>query len=69
MGLYINTNQSALNAQRKLTTTSNALGRSFERLSSGLQINDASNQIIQQAGVSILAQANQQPQIALALLG
>ena len=27
------------------------------------------NQIIQQAGVSILAQANQQPQIALALLG
>ena len=26
-------------------------------------------QIIQQAGVSILAQANQQPQIALALLG
>ena len=27
------------------------------------------NQIIQQAGVSILAQANQQPQIALALIG
>jgi len=27
------------------------------------------NQIIQQAGVSILAQANQQPQIALSLLG
>ena len=26
------------------------------------------SQIIQQAGVSILAQANQQPQIALALL-
>jgi flagellin len=26
------------------------------------------NQIIQQAGISVLAQANQQPQIALALL-
>jgi len=50
MGLYINTNQSALNAQRKLTTTSNALGRSFERLSSGLRINGARDDA---AGLSI----------------
>ena len=41
MGLYINTNQSALNAQRKLTSTSSALSQSFERLSSGLRINGA----------------------------
>ena len=41
MGLFINTNLSALNAQRRLTATSNMLGRSFERLSSGLRINSA----------------------------
>jgi len=27
------------------------------------------NQILQQAGISVLAQANQQPQVALSLLG
>jgi flagellin len=41
MGLFINTNLSSLNAQRRLTSTSNMLGRSFERLSSGLRINGA----------------------------
>ena len=41
MGLFINTNQSALNAQRQLNSTTNSLGRSFERLSSGLRINGA----------------------------
>jgi flagellin len=41
MGLYINTNTSAINARRKLTSSSNALKRSFERLSSGLRINSA----------------------------
>ena len=41
MGLFINTNQSALNAQRKLNSTSGALSQSFERLSSGLRINGA----------------------------
>jgi flagellin len=50
MGLYINTNQSALNAQRKLTSTSGALSRSFERLSSGLRINGARDDA---AGLSI----------------
>ena len=41
MGLYINTNVASLNAQRNLTGSSGALGRSFERLSSGLRINSA----------------------------
>ena len=50
MGLFINTNQSALNAQRKLTSTSNALSTSFERLSSGLRINGAKDDA---AGLSI----------------
>ncbi len=50
MGLFINTNLSALNAQRQLTATSNQLGRSFERLSSGLRINSAKDDA---AGLSI----------------
>ena len=50
MGLFINTNQSALNAQRKLTSTSNSLSTSFERLSSGLRINGAKDDA---AGLSI----------------
>jgi len=41
MGLYINTNSSAINARRKLTSSTDALQRSFERLSSGLRINSA----------------------------
>jgi len=50
MGLFINTNASALNAQRQLNSTTNSLGRSFERLSSGLRINGASDDA---AGLSI----------------
>jgi len=50
MGLFINTNQSALNAQRKLTSTSGSLATSFERLSSGLRINGAKDDA---AGLSI----------------
>jgi flagellin len=50
MGLYINTNIGALNAQRQMTSTSKALGRSFERLSSGLRINGAKDDA---AGLSI----------------
>jgi len=50
MGLYINTNQSALNAQRQLSSTTSALSRSFERLSSGLRINGAKDDA---AGLSI----------------
>jgi flagellin len=41
MGLFINTNTSSINARRKLTSSSNALSCSFERLSSGLRINSA----------------------------
>jgi len=41
MGLRINTNIAALNAQRTLSNTTNQLNRSLERLSSGLRINRA----------------------------
>ena len=41
MGLFINTNVAALNSQRNLTGATGALGRSFQRLSSGLRINGA----------------------------
>ena len=66
--------------QNRLESTINNLSTTAENLTaSRSRILDADfaaetamlsrNQIIQQAGVSILAQANQQPQIALALLG
>jgi flagellin len=66
--------------QNRLESTINNLSTTSENLSaSRSRILDADfasetaqlsrNQIIQQAGVSILAQANQQPQVALALLG
>jgi flagellin len=66
--------------QNRLESTINNLSTTSENLSAARsRILDADfasetaqlsrNQIIQQAGVSILAQANQQPQIALALLG
>jgi flagellin len=41
MGLYINTNTASINGRRRLTQSSNAMARSFERLSSGLRINSA----------------------------
>jgi flagellin len=43
MALYVNTNVSALNAQRQLFDSSNALSTSFERLSSGFRINRAAD--------------------------
>lgn len=43
MGLRINSNIEALNAHRHLTTVSNQLAKSMERLSSGLRINRASD--------------------------
>lgn len=43
MSLYVNTNVSSLNAQRQLFNSQNALGTSFERLSSGLRINRAAD--------------------------
>lgn len=41
MGLSINTNVMSLNAQRNLGKSQSALGKSMERLSSGLRINSA----------------------------
>ena len=65
--------------QNRLQSTINNLSVASENLNASRgRIQDADfatesaqlarNQIIQQAGVSILAQANQQPQIALSLL-
>ncbi|BCR06601.1 flagellin [Desulfuromonas versatilis] len=41
MALTINTNIASLNAQRNLSQSQNALGKSMQRLSSGLRINSA----------------------------
>ncbi|MEO8220502.1 MAG: flagellin [Specibacter sp.] len=43
MGMQVNTNIAANNAYRNLSTTQNALGKSMEKLSSGLRINRASD--------------------------
>ncbi len=43
MGMIINTNVMALNAQRNLTQTAGKLGRALEKLSSGLRINRAAD--------------------------
>ncbi|MBC3766781.1 flagellin [Neptunicella marina] len=43
MTMFVNTNVSALNAQRQLFNSSNALSTSFERLSSGFRINRAAD--------------------------
>ncbi|MBQ4862010.1 flagellin [Pseudoalteromonas sp. MMG013] len=43
MALFVNTNVSALNAQRQLTNSGNELDTSFKRLSSGLRINSAAD--------------------------
>src|SRR3712207_1774186 len=43
MGMQINTNISALNAYRNLSNTQNDLGKSLEKLSSGLRINRAAD--------------------------
>jgi flagellin len=50
MALRINTNIAALNAHRLLTQTDNRMGQSIERLSSGLRINKAKDDV---AGLSI----------------
>ncbi|MEG3641186.1 flagellin N-terminal helical domain-containing protein [Magnetococcus sp. PR-3] len=50
MALYINTNVSSINAQRKLQNSTGALGKTYERLSSGLRINSASDDA---AGLSV----------------
>jgi len=57
MGLRINTNVAALNAQRTLRTSTNALNKSLERLSSGLRINRAADDA---AGLAIAEGFNAQ---------
>lgn len=57
MGLYINTNVASLNAQRQLSNSSGSLGRSFERLSSGLRINSAKDDA---AGLAISSRFSSQ---------
>ena len=41
MALYVNTNVSSINAQRKLTNATNSLNVSYQRLASGYRINSA----------------------------
>jgi flagellin len=43
MALFVNTNQSSLNAQRQLMNSGSALDVAFKRLSSGFRINSASD--------------------------
>jgi flagellin len=57
MGLYINTNSYANNAQRNLLGSSHKLGQSFQRLSSGLRVNSAADDA---AGLAISERFNSQ---------
>ena len=41
MALYVNTNVSSINAQRKLTNATNSLNTSYQRLATGFRINSA----------------------------
>ena len=50
MSLIVNTNIASLAAQRNLSNSTNALGATFQRLSSGLRVNSASDDA---AGLSI----------------
>ncbi|WP_462163488.1 flagellin N-terminal helical domain-containing protein [Pseudoalteromonas xiamenensis] len=57
MALFVNTNVSALNAQRQLTNSGTELDTSFKRLSSGLRINSAADDA---AGLQISDRLNSQ---------
>jgi len=74
MSLSINTNINALDAQRNLNKTENSLAMSMERLSSGLRINSAADDVAGyainqrlQAQINGLQQAQQNSQDAVAL--
>jgi flagellin len=74
MSLSINTNISALDAQRNLNNTENMLSTSMERLSSGLKINSAADDVAGyainqrlQGQVNGVSQAQQNSQDAVAL--
>lgn len=57
MALIVNTNISSLNTQRNLSISNSQLGKSLERLSSGLRINRAADDA---AGLSIATKFNAQ---------
>jgi flagellin len=57
MAQIINTNLMSLNAQRNLSTTSNALATSIQRLSTGLRVNSAKDDA---AGLAIAERMNAQ---------
>lgn len=57
MGLFINSNSYATNAQRNMLMSSTKLGKSFQRLSSGLRVNSAADDA---AGLSISERFNSQ---------
>lgn len=57
MAQIINTNLMSLNAQRNLSTTSNALATSIQRLSTGLRVNSAKDDA---AGLAIAERMNGQ---------
>src|SRR5215831_4250975 len=74
MGITINTNMEAMNASRNLNKTEGMLSQAMERLSSGLRINTASDDVAGyaisqslQSQVNGLNQATQNSQDAVAL--
>ena len=74
MSLTINTNIEALDAQRNLSSTESSLAMSMERLSSGLKINSAADDVAGyainerlQSQITGLEQAQQNSQDAVAL--
>jgi flagellin len=74
MGLTINTNLEAMNASRNLNSTENMLAQSMQRLSSGLKINSAADDVAGyaiseslQSQVNGLNQASENIQDAVAL--
>jgi len=74
MGLTINTNLEAMNASRNLNNTENMLSETMQRLSSGLRVNTAADDVAGyaisqslQAQVNGLDQAQQNIQDAVAL--
>jgi flagellin len=55
MALIVNTNTASLNAQRNLTSSTNALATSLQRLSSGLRVNSAKDDA---AGLAVAESLN-----------
>lgn len=59
MSLFVNTNVASINSQRNLQNSTLALGKSFERLSSGLRVNSAADDAAGlQIGTRLESQSN-----------